>query len=281
MTIGEALRQAETRLRGAGIEASRREARLMLERVAAIQPSTVLGWPERPLDAAALQAFMAAVDRRAGREPLSRILGRREFWSLEFGLSAATLDPRPDSETLVEAALAQLRDREAPWRLLDLGTGSGCLLLALLAELPRATGLGIDCSEGAVRAAAATARRLGISSRAAFAVGDWAAPLGGVFDLAISNPPYIASGQIAALEPEVRLHDPPVALDGGPDGLAAYRALAGSIGFVLGPRGLAVIELGAGQAGDVAAIFAAAGFETVEIRPDLAGIPRAFVGRQV
>ena len=163
------------------------------------------------------------------REPLSRIIGRREFWGLEFLLSADTLDPRPESETVIEAILARLPDRDRAYRFLDLGTGTGCLLLALLSEYPAASGIGIDIAPGAARTARDNAERLGIGGRAQFAVGSWAAALTGRFDAVVANPPYIEHAAIADLPREVRQYDPIRALDGGADGLAAYRAIAADL----------------------------------------------------
>ena len=174
MTIAEALGLAERALAQAGIDGARREARLLVARSCDLSAGEIIGWPERVLAPEAGEALMRVVRCRTAREPVSRIFGSREFWSLDFALSEATLDPRPDSETLVEAALGQLPDRETPRRILDLGTGTGCLLLALLSELPNATGLGIDRSEEAARIARANAARLGLADRARFAVGDWA-----------------------------------------------------------------------------------------------------------
>jgi release factor glutamine methyltransferase len=214
------------------------------------------------------------VRRRAAGEPLSRLRGAREFWSLDFALSPETLDPRPESETLVAAALDAVPDRAARLRLLDLGTGTGCLLLALLSELPNAWGLGIDRAAGAAATARANAVALGLASRAAFIVGDWGEALRGGFDFVVSNPPYIPSADIPALAPEVR-HDPLRALDGGPDGLDAYRALAPDLARLL--RGTALIELGAGQAPAAARIMRTAGLDVRGTRPDLAGIDRCLV----
>ena len=206
--------------------------------------------------------------RRAGGEPLSRILGVREFWSRDFEIGPAVFDPRPDSETVVEAALAAA---PAPRAVLDLGVGSGCLLAAVLAERPRARGLGVDVSEAAVRTAARNLR--GLPAR--FAVADWMSGIRGPFDLIISNPPYVASGEIAGLAPEVRDHDPRGALDGGADGLAAYRAILADLPRLLEEEGLAVLEIGFGQECAVAALAAAAGLNAVATRRDLGGIPRA------
>jgi release factor glutamine methyltransferase len=207
---------------------------------------------------------------------VSRILGMREFWGLPFAVTPATLDPRPDSETLVETALDLLRETAEP-RILDLGTGTGCLLLSLLHERADAQGTGIDISDEALAVAASNAARLDLSARVSFRRGNWTDGIGGRFDLVISNPPYIRRGDIEALEREVREHDPLLALDGGEDGLDAYRALAAAIPDVLTQTGHAVIELGEGQGEAVRAIFESAGMAVLRIVPDLAGIPRALV----
>ena len=253
------------RLAAAGIDEPRRELRRL--QAAAGGEASLAGWPERLHPR--LEALAA---RRAAREPLSRIVGRREFWSRSFWLAPETFDPRPDSETAVEAALAALpRFRTV----LDLGTGSGCLLAALLAERPGAWGLGIDRSPGACRAA----RRNLAGLPAAVAAGDWGSAAAGRFDLVVSNPPYIPSADIAALMPEVRDHDPRLALDGGADGLDAYRAILRDLQRLLAPGGAAVLELGCGQAEAVAALAGAQGFRVQDIRADLGGIPRAMALR--
>ncbi|MSP50218.1 MAG: peptide chain release factor N(5)-glutamine methyltransferase [Alphaproteobacteria bacterium] len=276
MTVGEALELATRRLAEAGVEAARLDARLLLASVAGMSATAVLRDPERVLSIDAEAAFGRLVERRCRREPVSRILGRREFWSLDFAVSLATLDPRPDSETVVEAALARFAP-EPPRRVLDLGSGSGCLLLAVLSERPGWTGLGIDIAPDAVAVARANARTLGLDARARFQAGDWDQGLVGPFDLILSNPPYIPSREVAGLAPEVSLFEPRRALDGGSDGLDAYRALAPAAARLLAPRGCAVLELGGGQIGAVAALMATAGLAEIERRRDLAGIERCLV----
>lgn len=217
------------------------------------------------------------VRRREAREPVARILGRRGFWTLDLQVTPDTLDPRPDSETVVEAVLARTPDRSAPLRILDLGTGSGCLLLALLSELPKASGLGIDRSPGAAAAARANARRNGLDARARFAVGDWTSALAGPFDIVVSNPPYIERGAIPGLMPEVREYDPVAALDGGLDGLEAYRAILAGLPRLLASGALVAFELGQGQDGPVGNLMRAAGLESPVVAPDLAGIGRCII----
>jgi release factor glutamine methyltransferase len=220
----------------------------------------------------------ALAARRLAREPVARILGIKEFWGLPLRIGAETLVPRPETETVVEAALAAI-DHGGPrtrvLRIADLGTGSGALLLALLSELPNADGVGTDVSVATLGTARANAERLGLSRRARFVACDFAAALGGArFDLVVSNPPYIASGDIAALAPEVRC-DPHRALDGGSDGLDAYRSIAAQAPRVLKSGGHLVVELGMGQASGATALFMGAGLESALLRADLAGIPRA------
>jgi release factor glutamine methyltransferase len=276
-TVAALLADAARRLTTAGIANARLDARLLLAHALGATPDEILSRRgDRPM-ATAVADFERMVTRRLAREPVSRIRGQREFWSLEFEIGPDTLDPRPDSETVVEAALDRLTDRGAAWRVLDLGTGSGCLLLALLSELPAAAGLGVDRSPGALAVAAANARRLGLDGRCRFLCGDWAVGVDGPFDLIVANPPYIPCADIAALAPEVRNHDPILALSGGADGLDAYRAIAAELPRLLAAGGHAVMELGMGQAEAVAEIAVAAGLAVSAARPDLGGVLRALV----
>ncbi|MGF1593298.1 MAG: peptide chain release factor N(5)-glutamine methyltransferase [Kiloniellaceae bacterium] len=280
VTLAEAVAAAVDRLAAAGVEAARRDARLLACRLLGGGPELLLTQPDRALTRDEAARIEAAVARRAAREPVSRILGEREFWSLPFALSAATLDPRPDSETLVEAVLAETGDHGAALRILDLGTGSGCLLLALLSELPRATGCGIDVSAEAVAVAGDNAARLGLAARARFVVHSWTEGLDlaeGLWDVVIGNPPYIASDEIAGLEPEVAGFDPPAALDGGRDGLEAYRALIAPAAAALRPGGLIALEIGRGQAGAVERLLAAGGLQPLRRVLDLSGVERCLL----
>jgi len=257
---------------------------LLLAQVLAIRPEKVIAEPERPVDPDSLQRLARLTARRARREPVARIVGAREFWSLPFRVTPHTLDPRPDSESLVETALASLAAagvaRWRPLRLLDLGTGTGCLLLALLHELPNARGLGIDIDPRACAAAAANAESLGLDRRARFVAGDWGRGLGGGFDLIVANPPYVPDACIDRLQPEVARYEPRRALAGGADGLNCYRALAPDLARLMAPNGLAVVELGAGQTAAVVELFAAAGLQRLGSGRDLAGIERCVVLRK-
>jgi release factor glutamine methyltransferase len=273
-SVASSLDRAAALLGAAGVEQPRRDARLLLAEALGGRPELVTGYPERPLEPSQASRFRALVGRRAAREPVSRILGRREFWSLDLRVNADVLDPRPESETVVEAVLGRIDDREAPVRILDLGTGSGCLLLALLSELPRARGLGVDISPAALAVARENARRLGLSARAAFGQGDWAQGLPGSWQAIVSNPPYIMDTEIADLAPEVARYDPELALSGGPDGLAAYRSLAPQVARLLAPGGILAVEVGAGQAGEVARLLEAAGLAGLDRMRDLAGQER-------
>lgn len=275
--IGGLLREAAVRLAENGIEAPLREARLLLGAACGLGQAALIGWPERAIEPEAARRFHGLVDRRVAREPISRILGRREFWSLDFTVTPATLDPRPETETLVEAVLDHLPDRQSAWRVADFGTGTGCILLALLSELPNAWGIGIDRSAAACRIAAGNAQAVTLDRRAAFVVGDWAEAVGHGFDVVVANPPYIPSGAIAGLDPEVARYDPLAALDGGADGLDAYRRLLPHLAALLRSGGFVAVEIGIGQGGEVAGLGRASGLRVLETRPDLAGIARAVV----
>lgn len=278
-TLGHAVDRGAADLAAAGIDTARLDARLLTAHVLGRDATFVLTHPETELSDEQRGAAQRLIARRAAHEPVSRILGEREFWSLTFRVTEATLTPRPETETLVEDALARIRamGREGEaLRILDLGTGTGCLLLAVLSELPRAQGLGIDISGDAVAVAADNARRLGLGGRARFQVGDWTAGLAGPFDVILSNPPYIAEADRETLPPEVLGFDPHGALFAGPEGLDAYAAIAPQAARLLAPRGIAIVELGQGQEAAVTEIFRRAGLTPGGARADLAGIPRSF-----
>jgi len=275
--VQSALEWATARLRQAGVDQPRRDVRVLLTGTTGLDPAQVIGHPERALHPTQQAAFEQAIERRALREPVSRILGWREFWSLRFALSPDTLDPRPDSETLVEAVLGAIGDRSSPLEILDLGSGTGCLLLALLSELPRSRGLGIDISPAAVAVAARNAEALGLARRARFQLGDWAAGVTGAWQLIVSNPPYIIEKTIAGLAPEVARYDPPLALSGGVDGLAAYRELIPQAARLLAPDGTLALEIGEGQADQVAQLVHAAGLTCQARVRDLATLDRCIL----
>ena len=279
VTVAGALDDARRQLRAAGIEDAGREARLLLGHAAGLDAAAIIGHPERRLAPAAMRTMADAVSDRARRRPMAQVTGSREFWSLAFRVTPATLDPRPDSEAVIGAVLDHVGDRRAPRKVLDLGTGSGCLLLALLSELPNATGLGTDISAEAIAVAAANAGTLGLRQRALFAVADWDGGLTGRFDIVVCNPPYIPAGEIDLLAPEISRYEPRRALDGGRDGLDAYRALAPLIARRLAGGGLAAIEIGAGQRSMVESIFAGAGLAATACVADLAGVSRCLVVR--
>lgn len=271
-------RKLARRLRDSGIDSPDLDARLLIGHVLDLDHAGLARDGARPLSGGELARIEAAAARRLAGEPVARIIGIKEFWGLAFALTPAVLVPRPDTETLVEAALAAAdRDgpRTRPLRVADLGIGSGAILIALLTELPNATGIGTDRDPDALAVARQNAVMLGIAARAAFVACDFGAAVAGGLDLVVTNPPYIRSGDIAALDREVRDHDPRGALDGGPDGLAAYRLIAADARRLLRPGGHLIAEIGYGQADAVAALFASAGLRCDTVRPDLAGIPRA------
>jgi len=278
-TIEAAITEAAAALASAGFDEPRRRARRLVAAALGLSASEVFAYPERRVDEGGAARIGDFLRRILAHEPLSRVLGTREFWGLDFRLSSDTLDPRPETETVVEAVLARLPERDRPYRLLDLGTGNGCLLLALLSERPAATGTGVDCTFGAATAARANAVALGLAARSWFAVGDWAAAISGRFDAVVANPPYIATGTIASLPPEVRDFDPRRALDGGADGLAAYRTIVADLPRLIAPDGLFATEIGDGQGTAVAAILAAHGLAIDAFADDLAGIRRCIVAR--
>lgn len=277
VTLGQAFAAAAAVLRQAGIESPELDARLLLCHAAGLSHEAYIGNARQVLEPNAALRLDAALGRRLNREPVSRIVGRREFYSREFLVDRHTLDPRADTETLIEAALSHVDSaglRHAPLRLLDLGTGTGCILITLLAELPQADGVGIDRSPEALALAAANAKRLGVASRARFLVSDWLDAVTGRFDLIVSNPPYLADAEFGTLAEDVALYDPMVALHGGEDGLDAYRRIASGVARVLAERGTLLLEIGSTQARAVTEILLKAGLKPGTIERDLAGRPR-------
>ncbi|MEI9989802.1 MAG: peptide chain release factor N(5)-glutamine methyltransferase [Rhizomicrobium sp.] len=277
--MSDPLAQAVERLREAGVDNPRLDARLLWEFARSLSSPAVAGEGDREAveGAAAGTSFDALVIRRAAREPLAYITGHREFWSLDFAVGPGVLIPRPDTETLIEELIHLHPDRSAPLSILDLGTGSGCLLVAALTEYPNAHGIGIDSSPEALAWARRNVAAHGLQARASLIESAWPEEASPGFDAILANPPYIPTADIDALEPEVSRHEPRQALDGGADGLVAYRALAPRIAHLLKPSGSAFLEFGIGQADDVTAIMAASGLGNMKIAPDLAGIPRCVV----
>ncbi len=314
MILSAALRNAERKLAEAAFDSPALDARLLFEHALKMDRSGLLSQADRALSDTELQNIETAIARRLLHEPVARIIGEREFWSLPFGLNEATLEPRPDSETLVEVAIGLF---PSPWggarggvrrgrfnsnfassgkfsqptppltppqgegdadiRILDLGTGTGCLLLSLLHELPTATGLGIDIAPRAVEQAKLNAEHLGLAPRVAFQQGNWLEGISEKFDAIISNPPYIPAGEIPVLMPEVREHDPLLALDGGDDGLNVYRHLIPQLGQFLKPQGFVIFEVGMGQANGVAELCHTSGFAGVTKHQDFGGVERCVV----
>jgi release factor glutamine methyltransferase len=277
-TVEALWRDGRAKLLAAGVPDAEAGARLLLAEAMA-EPRLSPGLHgNRPVPQEAAARFGAMLARHISGEPVGRILGHREFWGLRFGLAPETLEPRPDSETLVEAALEALGPRRHEHlTIVDLGTGTGCLLVALMNECPKATGLGVDRSEGALRAARRNAEAAGVAGRCSWVASDWDAALDIRADIVISNPPYITTSDIAGLEAGVRAHDPALALDGGADGLDAYRRIAAALPRLLAPEGVAILELGAGQRAAVAALCAESRLKVIACRLDLGGIERALV----
>jgi release factor glutamine methyltransferase len=274
LTRREALRALTARLHAGGVAEAAGDARFLLLGLLDLETRDLLIEGDRRVGAAGAAALAAALARRLAGEPVARILGAWEFWGLPFRLGPDTLVPRPDTEILVEVALAARPERAALLRCLDLGTGTGCILTALLSERPRATGVGLDRSEGALRVARDNAVLNAVDDRARFVAGDWCDALRGRFDLVVSNPPYIARAVIATLAREVRGHDPEAALDGGTDGLDAYRRILDGAGARLAPGGLLVLEIGYDQAAAVTELAGAAGYRERGLTRDLAGHDR-------
>ncbi len=259
------------RLRAAGIDEARREARLIVTAATGLDRTRQLAEPHREV---AAEPTLALAERRAAREPMAYLTGSRGFWDLDFAAGPGVLVPRPETETLIEAVLEACPDRRTALCLADLGTGSGCLLLTLLTLYPAAVGIGVDRSSDALAWAARNRAALGLDGRALLVQGNWLDGVRGPFDLIVANPPYVAVDE--PRDPETR-HEPAAALLAGADGLAAYRAIAPAAAAVLRPNGLVVLEIGATQGAAVTAILAAAGLADITCRPDLAGRPRAVI----
>jgi release factor glutamine methyltransferase len=285
LTVETVRRALARRFETAAIDSAELDARILVGNALDLDLSGLITQAARPLSVAEAARVTDAANRRLAGEPVARILGRKEFWGMPLQLSSATLVPRPDTETVVEMALEILRAvpiSRGELKIADIGTGSGAILLALLSELPNAHGVGTDISQAALATAKANAIKSGFGDRCAFVACDYASALNGPFDLIVSNPPYIRSADIVGLAAEVRDHDPRRALDGGVDGLAAYRALVPQVGPLLAPKGALVVEVGHDQSEQVERLMTAAGL--IHDRPpkaDLAGIPRAVAGRKM
>jgi release factor glutamine methyltransferase len=284
-TVETARRALAARFKSVANDSAELDARLLIGHALGLDLTGLITAAQRQLtpdESARLEAFAR---RRLAGEPVARIIGEREFWGLPLQLSPATLVPRPDTETVVELALELLRaggDLTRPLRIADLGTGSGAILLALLSELPAAEGFGTDISEAALRTATANAACAGLSERTTFIACDYASGLSGSFDLIVSNPPYIRSTDIGGLAAEVRNHDPLAALDGGADGLDAYRVLIPQAARLLAASAPLIVEAGQGQSGPIQALMVAAGLTPATApKADLAGIPRAVAGHKM
>ncbi len=275
MTRAELLRSATERLAQAGVPDAARDARLALRWAAGLSGAALAAALEAPAPEDEACRFAEAIRRRAAREPLSHITGRREFWGRAFEVGSDVLDPRPETETLVAEALGRGPFR----RILDLGTGSGCLLVTLLAEWPEATGLGADISAAALAVARRNADSAGVAERATLVEADWTEGVQGPFDLVVSNPPYLAATEITGLEPEVRDHEPRLALTPGGDGMGAYRAIAAGVRRLMAPGAWLMVEIGPTQSEAVAAILAGAGLSVLRVIPDLDHRPRVILAR--
>ncbi len=277
-TLVQAWTASRVRLKAAGVDSPAIDARLLVESAADVTRADLIADPYRPLTAAQTETLDAYVARRERREPISHILGRKGFWKIMLSVTSDVLTPRPETEVIVDHALRAFGEHEA-FTVLDLGVGSGSILLAILAERPAAKGLGIDVSEEALAVARENAANLDLNARAALMRSDWTAGLGeGGFDLVVSNPPYIPTEVIATLDPEVRDHEPRLALDGGPDGLDAYRALSSQILRVLKPGGRFLLEIGHDQSRDVEALMRSAGALDVHTLRDLSDRDRVVTG---
>lgn len=278
-TLVSVWQAARDRLIAADVDTPVLDARLLLEAGAGVTRFDIVTDPRRALTDEQVAAVQVLVDRRVAREPVSHIVGKKAFWTLDLNVTPAVLTPRPETEFLVEAALVALPST-SPARILDLGVGSGAVLLAVLAERDLVSGIGLDVSADALAIARGNAEMLKLDNRAAFHLGDWSTTFAEQFDVVVSNPPYIPSGDIDGLAPEVSKHEPRIALDGGADGLDAYRAIVGRLRDWVKPEGAFAFEVGKGQADRVEALVTAAGHSVLPQRVDLAGVPRVVIGRR-
>lgn len=277
MLAKEALRWAVLRLQQERIESASLDARILLEYVLGVSREQLLFSLDLPIMPEQYARLEALVEKRAKHQPIAQLIGRREFWGMNFVVSEATLDPRPDSETLIEYVLERVKNRADNLRILDLGTGTGCLLLSLLSELPAASGVGVDYCDNALLVARENAMALGFSSRAEFICSNWCEKVEGKFDIILSNPPYIPTKIIQTLEPEVSQFEPKMALDGGEDGFDCYRKIMKLLLGIMAQDGFAAFELGMGQRRGIEELAAENGLEVAGVRNDLGGIARCIV----
>lgn len=277
LSVTDSLRNAVLQLQRAHIETASMDARILLQHVLSVTREQLMLDHERELTHAQSTTFQRLVERRILRQPISQLTGKREFWGMSFRVSEHTLDPRPDSETLIDAIISRIPQREAALDILDLGTGTGCLMLTVLSEYPNARGTGVDICNNALAVARENARNLGMENRTAFVSSCWGEKVEGSYDIVISNPPYIPSSAIASLAPEVSQWEPKLALDGGVDGMDCYRAIASQLKRLLKPTGLCVFEIGMGQAKELEAIVQSHGLQVVGSKDDLALITRCII----
>ncbi|MCP4394066.1 MAG: peptide chain release factor N(5)-glutamine methyltransferase [Alphaproteobacteria bacterium] len=289
-TAGELIKSISKQLSDAEIDNSDLDAKLLVAHVCEVEPNTLYSGSELEVSADNEHLIIKLVQRRLSKEPVYRIIGKREFWSLEFELSEGTLDPRPDSETIVEAVLESIQDKSSSLNIIDLGTGTGCLLLSVLSELSNARGIGVDVSENAVETAKKNSMNLGLGDRCKIVNSSWENDnfsdvvidaINGRYDIVISNPPYICSQDIERLDEEVKDYDPLKALDGGEDGFDAYRVLVEKSYDILQSGGKIFFEVGIGQSEMLLKMLAEKGFEGCGIKHDLVGIDRCVFGEKV
>ena len=277
MNISEILNPAKQKLKNSGMEAPFLDAELLLAKVLGKSREFITCWPKHEISDQEQVLFDDFIKRRSRFEPVAKIIGTKEFWSREFIVNSHTLDPRPDSEALIDVVLALFPDKNAEFRVLDLGTGTGCLLLTILAEYPKSQGVGVDIVQSTLDIAILNAKKIGLANRSNFILNDWTKSVEGKFDLIISNPPYIKKSDIETLALEVSIYEPRIALDGGDDGLGCYRCLAPQMMDLLNKCGYAVFEFGKWQHNDVRAIFECAGMRFVSFGNDLSNEPRCVV----
>jgi release factor glutamine methyltransferase len=281
MQLGALYANAKTQLNDVGNPSPALDARLLICHALKMTHEQFILKKDMDLSEQEEKEIVALIAQRLHGRPVAKIIGSKEFYGREFKTTDETLDPRPDSETLIDAVLETIADKNASIRILDLGTGTGCLALTLISELSNASAVAVDQSEAALAVADHNAHHLNVKQRVEFLKSDWLSAVTGQFDMIISNPPYIPESDIPGLEKEVRIFDPMAALTGGEDGLDPYRIIIPQLAAFLKPQGIVAFELGRGQAGDVAALLTAAGFKTVYSRADLSGIDRVVVGIQL